>query len=129
MAFLVDSSVWIAAASTKNKECQTLKEAILTNELIYIAKPIQIEVCQGARTEAEFNQLWDGFLGFEVLMIDDEIWKKTSWNYFKCRKKGVTLATMDCLVATLAIANEVELWTLDKIFSQISPILGLSLKS
>lgn len=127
MAVLVDSSVWIAASSEKNKECLKLKRRIQSDEPIYIVKPIQVEVSQGARSEEEFHRLWQGFQGFEFLEITDRIWGLSSWNFFRCRKKGITLSTLDSLIATLAREYHVPLWSLDGVFKKVQPILGFEL--
>ena len=127
MAVLIDSSVWIAAASAKNKECLKLRRLIQADELIYICRPIQAEVCQGARTEEQFHQLWEGFLGFEFLPMTDRAWGLSAWNYFKCRKKGLTISTLDCLIATLAHEHRVPLWSLDQVFRKIQSQVGFEL--
>ena len=127
MAVLVDSSVWITAQNPVRKECLKLKRMILNEELIYIVRPIQVEVCQGARSEEEFHKLWDSFLGFEFLEVTDRIWGLSAWNYFKCRKKGVTLTTLDCLICTIAREYQVPLWTLDKVFKRAQPLVGFEL--
>ncbi len=121
---LVDSSVWIAAASSKNPECLKLKRMIARGEWIVVAKPIQVEVCQGARTELEFHRLWESFLGFDFLELTDLIWGEAAWNYLKCRKKGLTVTTVDCLIATLAKEYRVPLWSLDGVFQKIQPVIG-----
>ena len=128
MALLVDSSVWIAGASAKNKECLLLKRMVQQGDLLYIATPIQVEVCQGARSEQEFRRLWDAFLGFNFLEIGHKHWEQCAWNFFRCRKKGITLTTIDCLIATLAAEYRIELWSLDKVFMTISPIIGFDLR-
>lgn len=127
MAVLVDSSVWIAASNAKNKECLQLKRLIQSRELIYIARPIQVEVCQGARTEEEFHRLWDGFLGFDFLDITTKHWGISSWNYFRLRRKGKTLSTLDCLIGTLSAEYGVPLWSLDKELKSAHSILGFDL--
>jgi predicted nucleic acid-binding protein len=127
VAVLIDSSVWIAAQNSKNAECLDLKRMIADNELIYTAKPIQIEVCQGARSEELFNRIWDSFLGFDFLEIEDRHWWVSARNYFRCRKAGLTVSTIDCLIATLAREYEVPLWTLDRHFDKIQKILGFEL--
>lgn len=129
MAILIDSSVWIAASSPKNKECLQLKRLIRENESIFIAKPIQVEVCQGAKTEEQFEHLWDAFLGFNLLDIQDRHWGLTAWNYFKCRKKGITLSTLDCLIATLGKEYGIPVWSLDLAFSHMQPIIGFEIWS
>lgn len=127
MAVLVDSSVWIAAANSRNRECSRLKQLILSNELLYITRPIQVEVCQGAKTEEEFHRLWDAMLGFDFLEITTKIWGTSAWNYFRLRKKGKTLATVDCLIGTLSSEYGVPLWTLDKPLRDAHAVIGFDL--
>jgi predicted nucleic acid-binding protein len=128
MAVLIDSSVWIAGSNPKNKECLTLKRLMRQNEAIYIARPIQVEVSQGAKTTEQFHELWEAFLGFEFLEITDRIWGISAWNYFSCRKKGLTISTMDCLIGTLAHEYRLPLWSLDKSFEKMRSIIGFELK-
>ncbi len=128
MAVLIDSSVWIAGASPRNKECLALRRLIQSDELIYSTRLIQVEVCQGARTEEQFHRLWEGFLGFEFLEITDRIWGLSAWNFLKCRKKGITVSTVDCLIATLAHEYRVPLWSLDQVFLKIQRQIGFELK-
>lgn len=127
MSVLVDSSVWIAAASPKNRECMELKRMIRAQELIYTTKPIQTEVCQGARSKEELISLRDAFLGFPYLEVQDWHWDLSALNYFNCRKKGITPSTLDCLIATLAKEYQVALWSLDKDISRMQPVIGFEL--
>ncbi|MBI3535789.1 MAG: PIN domain nuclease [Deltaproteobacteria bacterium] len=129
MAVLIDSSVWISAAKPQNKECVALKRLIRKNELICIARPIQVEVCQGSRTEAEFHKLWESFLGFDFLEITDRHWGLSAWNYFKCKKKGINSSTLNCLIATLAKEYNVPLWTLDRDFEKMQVFIGFEFAS
>ncbi len=124
MACLVDSSVWIAASRADNKECLQLKRLIQGGEALYITRLIQVEVCQGAKTEELFHSLWESFLGFPVLEITDALCGHSAYHYFRCRKKGLTLTTLDCLIATMASHNKVPLWTLDKTLRKASSLIG-----
>lgn len=129
MSVLVDSSVWIAASHIANKECHQLKRMIEKDERIHLIRPIQAEVCQGARTEQQFHQLWESFLGFEFLEVDDRTWGTSAWNYFKCRKQGLSVTTLDCLIATVAREYDVRLWSLDRNFKRMQAILGFEMFS
>lgn len=124
MAVLVDSSVWIEAANPKGKTKSKLSKLINGSETICYTNPIQAEVCQGARSQREFEQLWDAFLGFQLLAVQPHHWELAAWNYFRCRKKGVTVSTVDCLIATIARDYRTPLWTLDKLFKKTQPVIG-----
>lgn len=127
MAVLVDSSVWIAASNPRNRECIQLQRLIRDNELIYVARPIQVEVCQGARSEQEFHRLWDAFLGFEHIEISTKYWGTSAWNYYRLRKKGITISTLDCLIGTLSAELGVPLWTLDKALVKAHSTIGFDI--
>lgn len=123
---LVDSSVWISASRSGTPESNDLKTLLLNqNKEIYTTKLIQLEVSQGARTSEQFTVLWEGFENLKLLSIENQHWKQSATNFFKCRKKGITISTIDCLIATLAQQYNVTLWSLDKVFKQIAPILGV----
>ncbi|HMO16744.1 MAG TPA: PIN domain-containing protein [Oligoflexia bacterium] len=127
---LVDSSVWIESSKPKSKSGNILKNLLINPEqVIYTSKIIQLEVSQGARTREQFSVIWDGFLGLDFLEINDNHWQICALNFFKCRKAGLTISTIDCLIATLAQQYHVSLWSLDKIFSHIAPVLGIELVS
>ena len=123
---LVDSSVWISAAKSGTPESKKLKALLLDQSVeIFTSKIIQLEVSQGARTNEQFTVLWEGFENLQLLPIEDTHWKQSAINFFKCRKKGITISTIDCLIATLAQQYNATLWSLDKVFKQVAPILGV----
>jgi predicted nucleic acid-binding protein len=86
-----------------------------------------MEVCQGVGTIEEFKKLWNIFLGFEKLLINEETWELSSFNYFRCRKKGVTLGSMDSLIMSIALQNRISIWTKDKDYKSAEKVLGLDL--
>lgn len=124
MAVLVDSSIWIAASNNRNPECGQLRTLIEKNELIHLTRFIQTEVCQGARSEEQFHQLWDGLLGFDFLEVTTRHWGISAWNYFRCRKKGITLTTLDCVIGSLGAEYGVPVWSLGKNLLRAAPTIG-----
>lgn len=124
---LVDSSVWINAQDTNKRECLTLKRLIQANERLSVCAVIVTEVCQGARSEKEFLRLQEAFLGFEWLNESNEVWSESAWNYFRARRNGLTLGTIDCFIATLAKRHRQTLWSADKIFVPLQKIVGFDL--
>lgn len=128
MAVLVDSSVWIAADRKASREHTQLKDLITGGrESICVCRPIVVEVCQGARTQQEFEYLWSGMQGFIDLAITDEHWEKSAQNFMRLRKKGLSVSTLDCLIATLALNYHVQLWSIDQIFMKMTKYIPLEL--
>lgn len=125
---LVDSSVWIAASSPRKKECKQLKELLVNKgHQLCISQIIRLEVAQGARSKEQFNKLWNGFSSLVMLEVKESHWQMVAFNFMKCRSKGISISTNDCLIATLAQQYHVPLWSLDKIFQKVQPVLGLEL--
>lgn len=128
MAVLVDSSVWIAADKKKSAQYAHLKKIIDHNEIqLVICRVIQVEVCQGAKSQVEFALLWEAFLGFQCLEVSPDIWQESAWNYFRCRQKGLTFSTIDVLIGTLAQHFRLRLWTMDKAFRKMKEVIGFDL--
>lgn len=127
MAVLVDTSVWIDGSRSNSRTSVQLKKMIEDGEPIFIIRPIQVEVCQGARAEEEFHKLWNAFLGFQSLQITDKHWGMSAWHFFKCRKRGFTVSTLDCLIATICREYQLPLWSFDKIFPKIQKIIGFEI--
>lgn len=126
---LVDSSVWIESARSKSKVATSLKKVLIDQKnVIYTTKIIQLEVSQGARTREQFSIIWDGFLGLNFLEFKESFWQICALNFYKCRRSGITISTVDCMIATLAQQYHISLWSLDKIFNKAAPILGIDLK-
>jgi predicted nucleic acid-binding protein len=63
-------------------------------------------------------------IGLPTLELTDVLCGHSAYNYFSCRKKGLTLSTIDCLIATLAGQNKIPLWTLDKTLRKAAPLIG-----
>ncbi len=102
---------------------------IKNNELIYITEMIQVEVSQGAKSEEIFAKLWDSFLGFPKLEIKEEHWLKSAQNYFRCRKRGFTPSTIDCLIATISKETQTPLWSADKRLLHLNTLIGFEIWS
>jgi predicted nucleic acid-binding protein len=124
---LVDSSVWINYFNGKNTwQTETLDQMLLQIPLL-IGDLILTEVLQGFKKESEYNK------AKEVLSILSckrlggyEIAIKSAENYRKLRKKGVTVRkTIDVIIGTFCINENIALLQDDKDFEQMVKYLGL----
>lgn len=73
MSVMVDSSVWIDSSKPNGQSRRKLSSIINGQDIVCYTNPIQTEVCQGARTRREFDQLWDlstASLKFSVFQAD-----------------------------------------------------------
>ena len=124
---LVDSSVWIDYFNGKITKQTNLLDSFLGSELIVIGDLILTEVLQGFQQDRDFKkakELLDSLIFRE--MLGRELAIKSAENYRILRKKGVTVRkTIDVIIATFCITNNLPLLHSDRDFSPMKKHLKL----
>ncbi len=130
MSLLVDSSVWIDFFNGTNTPQSDHLNKILGRERIVIGDLILAEVLQGFRLEREFHQAQEALLKFPVLsMVGQDIALDSARNYRVLRARGLTVRkTIDCLIATFCLQNNLELLHNDSDFDGFERHLGLRVR-
>lgn len=102
---IVDSSVWIDwFTGKKNPQIEYLRYSLENNFDIKLCPVILIEVLQGIKKDSDFQNTKEIFSYFDVLNIDQNYLLNESVNLFrKLRKNGVTVKTIDCIIAVYAM--------------------------
>ena len=124
---LVDSSVWIDfLSSSPGPAGAELRRMIAHGEPIALAGIILSEVLQGLTRDVEqverFLGMWDALEpgGMSTYRAAAAIFRLA-------RSRGISLTTVDSLIAAIAKEHDATLFSLDKDFAHISPLTGLSL--
>ena len=124
---LVDSSVWIDFFSpSPGAAGSELRRMIEDSEPFALTGVAIAEVLQGltrdVRTIEEFLAQWDVLepRGSETYRAAAEIYRAG-------REKGISLTTIDTLIAAIAIEHHASVFTLDRDFSRIALITKLAL--
>jgi predicted nucleic acid-binding protein len=124
---VVDSSVWIDYFNGKITKQTDLLDSLFGIELIVIGDIILTEVLQGFQDDKDFNKAWkllDSL--FFSPMLGKELALKSAENYRILRKRGVTVRkTIDVIIATFCITNNLPLLHSDKDFKPMEKFLGL----
>jgi predicted nucleic acid-binding protein len=84
---------------------------------------IRSEVLHGARNQGDRAKLLALLNLFIHMPIPDSIWDSVGDNLATLRLGGVTVPFPDSILATLAIVNDIELWTRDNHFGLIQKCL------
>jgi predicted nucleic acid-binding protein len=124
---LVDSSVWVDFLSSKpGRGGGELRRMIEESEPFALTGVVVAEVLQGltrnaARIEGFLAQ-WDMLepRGFETYRDAAAICRAA-------RARGVSLTTIDTLIAAVALEHGATVFTLDQDFSRIARISGLAI--
>ncbi len=123
---LVDTSVWIDYFRMR-EPCYSMVSALMKDDRICCAGIIVAELIQGAKSEKEVAILKEFVQVFDFLPDDPLIWQMAGELSFSLRRKGVTVGLSDCLIAVKAMQADLELFSLDGHFGQISEHSGLKL--
>jgi len=124
---LVDSSVLIDYFNgTENWQVEKLDE-ILGKEIIVIGDYILVEVLQGFKNDKDYETAKNILSYFPCFNIcGEKIAIKSANNYRQLRKKGITIRkTIDVIIGTFCIENDLQLLHNDKDFFPLEKYLGL----
>jgi hypothetical protein len=124
---LVDSSVWIDYFRGATTPQTDYLHAILSQREIVVGDIILAEVLQGFRSDTDFEAARKALTRFcQVRMLDVDLAVQSAHHYRALRRLGVTVRkTIDCFIATYAIAYGHDLLHSDGDFDPFESHLGL----
>ena len=124
---LVDSSVWIDYFRGADTPQVGILDGLFGRTRLAIGDLIVAEVLQGVRDEKEFNlvrKTLDAFTQIDIAGYGIAI--KAARNYRTLRDKGITVRkTIDTIIATRCIENNLTLLHADRDFTPFAEHLGL----
>ena len=121
---LVDTSIWIALLKSKPR-AGISPERLVT---FVTCGPIIQEVLQGLREGPLSNAFREDFLVIPRLSdpIPVAVFLQAAEIYQHGRRKGCTIrSSIDCLIAAIAIQNDVPVWHRDRDYSAIARFTSL----
>lgn len=124
---LVDSSVWIDSfKSHSGRAGVELRRMIEESEPLVLTGIVIAEVLQGLTRDAarieHFLAQWD--------LIEPrglETYRRAASVYREARAEGITLSTIDTLIASIALDHRASVFTLDRDFTRIARFTKLEL--
>ena len=127
MPTVLDTSVWIDFfRGTVTPEVRLLEQVIHQGQAI-VGDLILCEILQGISDERQFDAVRNHLAAFPVLpMAGSYIAVQSAINYRSLRRRGYTVRkTIDCLIATFCIENDLALLHNDRDFDAFEQLLGL----
>ncbi|HEY5269898.1 MAG TPA: PIN domain nuclease [Anaerolineales bacterium] len=124
---VVDSTVWIDYFNSAETPQAGFLNRVLDKVLILVGDLILAEVLQGFRQDVDFETARRLLTRFtQAQMVSPALAVQSARNFRLLRQKGVTVRkTMDSLIATYCIANNLELLHSDSDFDGYEQHLGL----
>ena len=127
MMVLVDTTVWIDFFAARSLDHVVALENLIRNrEDICTCGIVITEVLKGIRKESEFKRTRDLFNNLLFLPMPYPVFLKAADIYRGLRRKDITIRkSVDCMIASVAIENDLPLLHNDKDFEAIEEHCGL----
>ena len=118
---LVDTSIWIDFFGHPDSSyTEKLEKLIKDNNRTAICGIILQEILQGIKEKKSYELTKGRLVKFPFIQTEKEAYLHASSLYRKLSKKGITLPSVDVTIASIAILNNLPLFTKDKHFDLIS---------
>ena len=126
---LIDSSVWIDYFNGNQTSKTDWLDSSLGNTPIIIGDLILTEVLQGFQSEKDFKIAKDLLLNIPFVTLGGKaLALESAMNYRILRRKGVTVRkTIDIIIGTFCIHNQLSLLHCDRDFDPMVKFLGLKI--
>ncbi len=125
--YLVDTSVWIDYLRDRDRPHVAFLEELLRDpQIVGISHTIYMEILQGARDMAAYEDLQAYFSGQRFYAFRDPLegHAMAARIYLNCRLHGITLrSAIDCLIAQCAVESDLILFHHDRDYSRIASVL------
>jgi predicted nucleic acid-binding protein len=112
---LVDTSAWIDFFRGRGSLADGVDRALEDGEAA-LCGPVEAELRRGLRSRSERAQVLLHLSGCPLLPQPDRLWMEAGELGFGLRRKGLTVRTMDLLIACYALAHRLPILTDDQDF-------------
>ncbi len=116
-----------SSTGPETRETALFRRLVESNEPMFVPGIVLQELLAGTRSAAQRRRLEEILEGFEVrtASVDDHRLAATIRD--ECRRMGLAVAAIDCLISAQAIGAGARLFTLDKDFDRIAAASELRL--
>ena len=112
---LVDTSSWIQFFRGSRPIADRVDQLLAANE-VALCGPVLTELRRGLRSPAERRKVIPLFDGCHMLAQPDHLWEEAGDLGYALARKGVTVKTLDLLIATYALSHGIALLAADSDF-------------
>lgn len=124
---LVDTSAWIVSFRQSGHE-QLKKTLVAALDTLSVATTniIVLELLQGCRNRNEYDAMHARLKSLETIQIDDDVWSLAYTTGYELRRKGITIPTLDIVIASAAKIHNCSLLHHDKHFHTLAKHLHIN---
>jgi tRNA(fMet)-specific endonuclease VapC len=112
---LIDTSAWIDFFRGRDPGAGAVDDALATNDAA-LCGPIEAELRRGLSSEKERKAVLPLFDACHLLSQPANLWQEAGDLGFALRRRGVTAATVDLLIAVYALSHSATVLAVDRDF-------------
>lgn len=116
---LVDTSAWIAFFRDRGPAAGVVDQALEDDE-VALCGPVLTELRRGFTTASELNKTLPLLSACHQLSQPADLWDEAGDLGFALARRGITVRTLDLLIATHALFHRIPILTLDDDFRSIA---------
>lgn len=125
---LIDTSAWIESfKKTGNKSLQQLIIKTLDSSQVATTNIIILELLQGCRDKKEYAEMKMRLESLELLPANGKVWDMAYNAGYNLKKNGITIPTIDLIIASIAKTYDYTLIHHDKHFRLVTKHLDISI--
>ena len=118
---LVDTSAWIVSfRKAGHDRVKATLVAALDSRSVVTTNIVVLELLQGCRNKNEYAAMQARLTALEILPVSDIVWSLSYTTGFELRRKGMTVPTIDIIIAAIAKIHNCTLLHHDKHFRILS---------
>ena len=127
LILVADSSAWIAAYRSVPSISKAQMLDAIQKHVILVPDLVLVEVLRGVGDEKRFNEVASEFENYQIVDVAGKsLALKAAANYRVLRSNGITIrGTIDLLIATWCVENDVPLLHADRDYDGFEKHLGL----
>ncbi len=123
---LIDTSAWIVSFRKSGHE--KLKQQVVNtlNTLSAVTTNIiTMELLQGCRDKREYEKMRSRLEALDLLALNEDVWETAYRTGYNLRKKGITVPSVDIIIAALVKTHDCTLLHHDSHFKLIAKHLDI----
>lgn len=116
---LIDTSAWIDFFRGTEPTATTVQEAVLADTAA-ICGPVETELRRGLRPGPERSRVLGYLSACRHLTQPTDLWRAAGELGYALQRQGLTVPSLDLLIAVHAISHHVPVLTLDRDFNRMA---------
>lgn len=124
---LVDTSAWIVSfRKTGHEGLKKTLVSALDSLSVVTTNIVILELLQGCRNKNEYDAMNSRLNALETVPVSDDAWSLAYSTGYELRRKGITVSTVDIIIAAVAKTYNCSLLHHDKHFRPIAKHLNIN---